>query len=225
MAKVYVRAFAGLFQYVVVTGGVVFITAGTLDYWQAWVAVVIWFLAGLSLTLYLIKYNPALLERRTQIGPGSEKGAKQKVIVYAMIASYFAGSVVPGLDHRFGWSEVPVPGIVAGDILMVLGFLIVFWVFKVNSYTSGNVHVGAEQKVVATGPYAFVRHPMYFGLLTLYGGASLALGSWWGVLAALPMAASLAWRLIDEEQFLLRHLQGYADYRSQVRHRLVPYVW
>jgi len=225
MARVYKRAFAGLFQYVLTTSTVVFVSAGTLDYWQAWAAMAIWFVSGLAITLYLIKYNPALLVRRTEIGPGSEKGARQKLIVYAMITSYFAGAVVPGLDHRFGWSEVPLSGVIAGDVLMLLGFLMVFWVFKVNSYTSGNINVGAEQKVISTGPYGLVRHPMYVGLILLYAGASPALGSWWGILGALPMVLTLAWRLVDEESVLATQLAGYADYRNQVRYRLVPYIW
>ena len=225
MAKVYLRAFGGLFQYVLSTGTIVFVSAGTLDYWQAWVAVAIWFTSGLAITLYLMKYNPALLVRRTEIGPGAEKDATRKRIVYAMIVSYFAGAAVPGLDHRFGWSEVSLQGVVIGDVLMALGFLIVFWVFKVNSYTSGNVDVGAEQKVVSTGPYALVRHPMYVGLIMLYAGASPALGSWWGLLGALPMVGTLAWRLTNEENFLVGHLPGYADYRGQVKYRLVPLVW
>lgn len=225
MSRVYKRAFGGLFQYVFTTSAVVFIAAGTLDYWQTWQAMAVWFVSGLAITLYLIKYNPALLVRRTEIGPGSEKGAKQKLIVYAMISSYFAGAVVPGLDHRFGWSEVPLEGVIAGDVVMVLGFLMVFWVFKVNSYTSGNINVGAEQKVISTGPYGLVRHPMYVGLILLYAGASPALGSWWGILGALPMVFTLAWRLVDEESVLATQLPGYGDYRNQVRYRLVPFVW
>jgi protein-S-isoprenylcysteine O-methyltransferase Ste14 len=225
MTKVYLLAFAGLFQYVIVSGAIVLLSAGTLDYREAWVAMAIWFLSGLALTLYLIKYNPELLVRRTQIGAGSEKGTRQKLIVYTMSASYLAGAVVPGLDHRFGWSDVPQSWIIIGDVLMVLAFLIIFWVFRVNSYTSGNVQVDTDHKVVATGPYALVRHPMYVGFILLYGSASLALGSWWGLLAVLPWTLSLAWRLVDEEHFLIAHLPGYADYRSQVRYRLVPYVW
>lgn len=225
MSGVYKRAFAGLFQYVLTTTAMVLIGAGTFDFWQLWVAVPIWFVAGLGLTLYLIAYNPALLKRRQQIGAGAEKGSRQRLITIAMSVSFLAGALVPGLDHRFGWSDVPLWGVVLGDALMVLGFLIVFWVFRFNSYTAGNVQVDDEQTVVSTGPYALVRHPMYVGLIALYAGASPALGSLWGLLGALPMVATLAWRLVDEESVLVHQLKGYADYRSHVRYRLVPYVW
>jgi protein-S-isoprenylcysteine O-methyltransferase Ste14 len=141
-----------------------------------------------------------------------------------MIA-FIAVLVVPAIDHRFGWSTMPPYVVAIGDILVVLGFLIVFLVFKENTFTSGTIEVASEQKVIATGPYAHVRHPMYVGALIMLLGMPLALGSWWGLFTIIPMTLVIAWRLLEEEKFLAKNLSGYSDYQSKVRCRLVPLVW
>ena len=130
--------------------------------------------------------------------------------------------IIPGLDHRFGWSHVPVAVVLAGDGLVVIGLYIVFLVFRENSYTSGVIEVASDQRVISTGPYRIVRHPMYAGALVMLLGMPLALGSAWGVLVCLPLAAAIIVRLIDEERYLARHLAGYAEYRERTRHRLIP---
>jgi protein-S-isoprenylcysteine O-methyltransferase Ste14 len=132
---------------------------------------------------------------------------------------------VPALDHRFSWSRVPLAVVVAGDVLVGVGFLIVFLVFRENSFASAVVEVSAAQKVIDTGPYARVRHPMYAGALVLLAGIPLALGSLFGLLVLVPFAAILVARLLDEERFLVRELPGYAAYRQKTRYRLIPYVW
>jgi protein-S-isoprenylcysteine O-methyltransferase Ste14 len=115
--------------------------------------------------------------------------------------------------------------VVAGDVLIALGFLIVFLVFKENTFTSSVIEVAAEQRVVATGPYAVVRHPMYVGGLVVVAGLPLALGSWVGLVAFPPFAAIIPWRLLDEERFLVSNLVGYSAYREKTRYRLIPHVW
>ena len=110
-------------------------------------------------------------------------------------------------------------------MLIILSFLCIFWVMRVNSYAASNVRVEKDQKVIDTGPYAYVRHPMYAGALLMLIGTPVALGSWWGLLTLLPMFAAIVMRLLDEEEFLTANLTGYADYRARVRYRLVPYVW
>jgi len=124
--------------------------------------------------------------------------------------------ILPSLDHRFSWSAVPLPIVVTGDVLVALGFLIVFLVFKENTFTAAAIAVTPDQKVVSTGPYAVVRHPF---------GTPLALGSWWGLLMFIPMIFTIAWRARDEERFLLTNLSGYKEYCQMVRYRLVPFVW
>ncbi len=133
--------------------------------------------------------------------------------------------VLPSLDHRFFWSAVPLTVVAAGDLLVALGFLIVFLVFKENTFTAATIAVTPDQKVVTTGPYAVVRHPMYTGALVMLFGTPLALGSWWGLLMFVPMVLTIAWRACDEERFLLNNLSGYKDYCQTIRYRLIPFVW
>jgi protein-S-isoprenylcysteine O-methyltransferase Ste14 len=115
--------------------------------------------------------------------------------------------------------------VVAGEALVVLGFVIMFFVFKENPFTSRIIEVEAEQKVIATGPYAVVRHPMYAGSLVMLSGVPPALGSWWGLFTIIPITLVIVWRLLDEEAFLIKNLPGYSEYRTRVRHRLVPLIW
>jgi protein-S-isoprenylcysteine O-methyltransferase Ste14 len=133
--------------------------------------------------------------------------------------------ILPSLDHRFSWSAVPLPVVVLGDVLTVLGFFIVFRVFKENTFTAATIEVASDQRVISTGPYAIVRHPMYSGTLVMLVGTPLVLGSWWGLLMFVLMIFAIAWRALDEERFLRKNLPGYAEYCQIVRYRLVPFVW
>ncbi|HEY2581619.1 MAG TPA: isoprenylcysteine carboxylmethyltransferase family protein, partial [Mucilaginibacter sp.] len=133
--------------------------------------------------------------------------------------------VFPALDHRLSWSSVPLFVVAIGDILIITGFYIVFLVFKENTFTSAIIEVSEEQTIISTGPYAIVRHPMYIGALILLLGIPIALGSWWGLFAIVPISAVIVWRLIDEEKFLLENLPGYQQYQQKVRYRLLPFIW
>jgi protein-S-isoprenylcysteine O-methyltransferase Ste14 len=177
------------------------------------------------ITIYLIKRDPRLLERRIKAGPSAEKERSQKVIQALATIAFVVVFVFSAVDHRFAWSSVPPYSVVAGDILVVLGLLIIFFVFKENTFTSAVIEIDTEQKVISTGPYAFVRHPMYIGALVMLLGVPLALGSWWGLLTIIPMTLVIVWRLLDEEQFLAKKLSGYSEYQNKVRYRLVPFIW
>ena len=133
--------------------------------------------------------------------------------------------VLPGLDRRFGWSQMPAYVVIAGDILVVLGWVGIFFVLRENSYSSATIELAADQRVISTGPYALVRHPMYAAALVMLLGMPIALGSWWGLLVLVVVTPAFIWRLIDEERFLALNLQGYAAYQKKVRHRLMPFVW
>jgi protein-S-isoprenylcysteine O-methyltransferase Ste14 len=225
MKHVNLKAFAGSLALLAVTAGVIFISAWTFDYWQAWVFLVVFFGSAFAITIYLIKRDPKLLERRISAGPLNEKETSQKIIQSLAQASFLLVIVFPALDHRFGWSDLPSFVNIGGDILIVIGFYIVFLVFRENTHASALVEVEAGQKVVSTGPYAYVRHPMYIGALILLLGIPLALGSWWGILTIIPITAVIVWRLLDEERFLAKNLSGYMEYKKKVRHRLVPFLW
>jgi protein-S-isoprenylcysteine O-methyltransferase Ste14 len=225
MNHLVIRAFAGLLFLLVVMAIIIFVPAWTLDYWQAWIFLVVFFVPPLLITIYLMKHDPKLLERRTTAGPGAEQERIQNIIQALAGVAFIAIFIVSALDHRFGWSTVPAYVTALGDVLVILGFYLVFLVFKENTFASGTIEVVAEQRVISTGPYALVRHPMYIGALVMLIGVPLALGSWWGLLAIIPMTLVLILRLLDEEKFLAKNLAGYSDYQSKVRYHLFPLIW
>ena len=220
-----IRALAGLLQLLAIMALLIFVPAGTLDYPRAWIFLAVFFTPVLAITIYLMKNDPKLLERRIKAGPADEKETSQKIIQFLAMTDFIAVMLVPAFDHRFAWSAVPTHVVVAGNVLVVLGFFVVFLVFKENTFTSAIIELSSEQKVVATGPYALVRHPMYIGALIMLVGVPLALGSWWGLLTVIPMTLVIVWRLLDEEKFLARNLAGYSEYQNAVRYHLLPFVW
>jgi protein-S-isoprenylcysteine O-methyltransferase Ste14 len=202
-----------------------FIPAGTIHYWQAWVYVGIYFGASFLILLYLMKRDPALLKRRMRGGPTAEKTKPQRAAMFLASLGFIAAMVVPALDHRFRWSSVPVYCVFAGDLLTSLWFCIMLLVFRENTFSAATIQIAEGQTVISTGPYAVVRHPMYAGGLFSFFGTPLALGSWWGLLALVAVLPALVWRLLDEERFLLANLPGYAEYAARVRYRLIPGVF
>lgn len=225
MTEVNRNALIGLIRLFVSLPVLVFLPAWTLHFWQGWVCLLVFSASVLLITMYLIRNNPALLARRMKAGAKSETEGTQKVIQSFAAIAFISVFVLPALDHRFGWSRVPFAVEIAGDLLIVLGFAFVFWVFKANSFTSGVIEVAPEQQVVTSGPYAIVRHPMYLGSLVMLLGIPLSLGSFWGLLTIVLMIAVIVLRLLDEEQFLAKNLAGYGGYMGRVHYRLAPYVW
>jgi protein-S-isoprenylcysteine O-methyltransferase Ste14 len=208
-----------------VMGVILFVTAGTLDYWQAWVYLLIFTAASLLITIYLIRNDPELLKRRMRGGPTAEKRSSQRVIMFLISLAFIGLLVVPALDRRFGWSTVPFFSVIAGDALVAIGFYFVFLVYRENTYTWATIEVTANQKVIESGPYSLMRHPLYASALIYLLGTPLALGSYWGLLPFIALILLLSLRLIDEEKMLTRELEGYAQYKRRVRYRLVPGVW
>ena len=206
-------------------GLLLFLPAGTVRYWQAWVYLALFFGASVATTLYLARHDRALLERRLRGGPTAEKRPAQRLIMLFTSLGFVALLVVPALDHRFRWSRVPLQGVLAGDLLVAVGFYLVFRVYRENTYAFATIEVAEGQRVVSTGPYAIVRHPMYASASLYLLGTPLALGSTWGLVPLAAMLPFLIWRLFDEEKLLARSLPGYAEYQQRVRHRLVPGVW
>jgi protein-S-isoprenylcysteine O-methyltransferase Ste14 len=222
LARKTVRGFT---QLVTALGLLLLAPAWTLDYWQAWLYLSVFATSAALITAYLWKKDRQLLERRLNAGPRAETRSSQKVIQLLASLAFMGAMILPSLDHRFSWSAVPLPITITGDVLVALGFLIVFLVFKTNTFTAATIAVTVDQRVVSTGPYAVVRHPMYSGALVMLFGTPLALGSWWGLAMFIPMIFTIAWRARDEERFLRRNLCGYEDYCQAVRYRLVPFVW
>jgi protein-S-isoprenylcysteine O-methyltransferase Ste14 len=219
------RAWFALTVLAAVMGLLLFVPAGTVHYWQAWVYLSIFMGASALTTLYLLRTDPALLERRISGGPTAEKRPAQRLIMLGTSISFIALLVVPALDHRFAWSAVPLGVVVAGDVLVVVGFGLIVRVYQENTFSSATIEVAENQRVISTGPYAIVRHPMYASALLYLVGMPLALGSYWGLVPLAAMMPLLIWRLLDEERFLANDLAGYTEYQKRVRHRLVPFVW
>jgi len=225
MRSLYLKAFGGLAVLFLIMASLLFVAAGTLHYWQGWLFLAIYFLASLAITLYLINNNRALLARRMSGGPFAEKEPAQRIIM-ALVSMGFVGLILlPAIDHRFGWSHLSIPAVLAGNALVLLGWLGIFFVFRENSFASATIESAEDQRVVSTGLYAWVRHPMYATLLLMLLGMPVALGSWWGVLVVIAIVPALIWRLTDEERFLVNHLPDYSEYQRRVRYRLLPRVW
>ena len=225
MNNLNLRAWLSLVVLAVIMALLLFVPAGTTDDWQAWMFLLVFFCASVLHTAYLMKHDPALLQRRMRGGPLAEKETAQKAIMFAASSGFIALLVVSGLDRRYGWSMVPIEVVIVGDILIVVGYLIIFFVFRENTFTAATIEVMNDQRVISTGPYALVRHPMYAGGLLYLLGMPLALGSY---VALIPFAASvpfLFWRLFDEERLLTKDLPGYAAYCEKVRWRLIPGVF
>lgn len=203
----------------------IFVPAGTFRYWQGWAYLAAFTLPSAAYTVYLARHDPALLARRAQAGVAHEREPAQKIIISSLFAAALILVVLPPLDIRFGWSAMPWPVSVLGDALVVLSFYIFHLVSQVNTYAAANVRVEEGQRVISTGLYAIVRHPMYFGAIFLVVGTPLALGSWWVLLLVPLFLPLLYFRIANEEAVLVRDLPGYTDYQRQVRWRLIPYIW
>jgi protein-S-isoprenylcysteine O-methyltransferase Ste14 len=225
MTEVNRSALIGLLRLLVSLAVLVFLPAWSLYYWQGWVCLFVFFASALGITVYLAKNNPALLARRIKAGAKAETEKWQKVIQFFAAIGFVSLFVLSATDHRLAWSRVPLAVEGAGDLLIAIGFAFVFWVFKVNSFTSGVIEVAPDQQLITSGPYAIVRHPMYLGALVMLLGIPLSLDSFWGLLAIIFMTGIIVLRLLDEERFLAKNLTGYGAYTEHVHYRLVPFVW
>ena len=199
-----------------------FLPAGSFQYWQAWIYSMAILIPLLTTLLYLAKYDPALLKRRMRT---IEKEDKQKKIIRLFRLPYILGYLIPGLDYRFHWSEVPLALVVISNIIVLLGYFWVFLVFRENTYTSRIVEVEKGQTVITTGPYSFIRHPMYLGTSVMFVFTPLALGSWWALPIFMFLPVVLIIRMLDEERLLKKELPGYKEYCLKTRYRLIPYIW
>ena len=205
-------------------GLMLFLPAGTFHYWQAWVFLAVFALSTWIPSVYLMRTNPAALERRMR-GPLAETRTQQRILIAVIFVCFPAMFVVSALDHRFGWSPVPAAVSLVGDVLVASGLILDMLVIIQNSYAAVNVVVEAGQRLVSSGLYGLVRHPMYTGNVILMLGVPLALGSYWGLVFVIPGLIVLILRIRDEEDLLAHELSGYREYTHQVRYRLVPYVW
>jgi len=196
--------------------------AGTLNYWQVYLYFGVLILPMLFVFRYFLKRDPKFLERRSK---GMEKVKEQKLIQAINLPVFISAFVIPGLDKRFGWSDIPPEIIILTDLVILWGYLIIFQVFKQNSYASRIIEIDKKHKVITTGLYSVVRHPMYLGVLIMYLPTPLALGSYWGLIPMALLPVALVLRIKNEEKVLAENLEGYREYCTRTRYRLIPYVW
>jgi len=199
-----------------------FLTAGTFIYCEAWIFLAIVLFAMLSSGIYLLEKEPDLLLRRMKM---REKEAKQKKIIKLSYIPFLLVFLLPGFDHRFGWSNVPWAVVIIADILILFGYVIIFLAMRENRYASRIIEVEQGQTVISSGPYAIIRHPMYLGALPLYALSPLALGSYWALIPAAWIIPFIVARIRNEEIVLARDLKGYQEYMQKTRYRLFPGVW
>jgi protein-S-isoprenylcysteine O-methyltransferase Ste14 len=202
-----------------------FLPAGTLNYWQAWVFIATVLVATIFPSIYIARTNPAALQRRMKGGPRAETRPVQKIVITGAFVGLFAMVLVSVFDHRMGWSSVPPWVSLLGDALVAAGLGVAMLVVVQNGYAAATVTVETGQQVVSRGVYKFVRHPMYVGNLIMMSGMPLALGSYWGLFLVIPGVLVLVFRILDEEKMLTQQLFGYREYTQRVRYRLMPYVW
>ena len=203
-------------------GLMLFLPAGSLNYWQAWIYCGVIFIPMFFVVFYFLKKDPELLERRMRM---KEKEEKQKTIIKFAFIFFFIGFVIPGLDYRNHWSNVPVLFVIAANVIVLSGYIFVFFVLRENSYASRIIEVEKGQKVITTGPYGIVRHPMYLGVLMMLLFTPLALGSYWALIFFLPLLPLIVVRLLNEENVLVSELPGYKEYCQKTRYRLIPFIW
>lgn len=200
----------------------VFLSAGTLDYWRGWLLMGLLFGPMLLAGFVMLFKTPAFLEKRLD---AKEKQTAQKGVLALSGLMFLAGFVVSGLDHRFGWSRMPLWVTVASSVLFLLDYGLYAEVMRENAYLSRTIRVEQGQTVVDTGLYGIVRHPMYMATLLLFVTMPLILGSWYGLIAFSCYPAIIILRLKDEEDLLTRELPGYEAYKKKVKYRLLPFIW
>lgn len=205
-----------------VLGLLTLLPAGTFHYWQFYAYCGLLIVPMLGVLVYFMKNDPKFLERRAK---AREKEQQQILIGMLSTLIFLAGFIVPGLDQRFAWSLVPGHITIVADIIILLGYLVIFIVFRQNSYASRIIEVDEEQKVISTGLYGIVRHPMYVGVLIMFIPTPLALGSYWGLIPFALLPVSMALRILNEEKVLKENLEGYREYCQKVKYRLIPFIW
>ena len=203
-------------------GLVVLLPAGTFKYWQAYAYFTAVIVPMTFVLFYFLKRDPKFLDRRTR---NMEKEKEQKFISFFSTAVFLTVFIVSGLDYRFSWSDVPIFIVIIADILVLTGYLLIFSVFRQNSYASRIIEVEEEQELISTGLYGIVRHPMYLGIIIMFLPTPMALGSYWALLPIAVLPLALVLRILNEEKVLSNNLQGYKKYCKKTKYRLIPYIW
>lgn len=220
--KLLINALTKFLCGLLLVGFLLFLPAGTLQFAYGWLLVGLLFVPMLIAGLVMLLKAPALLKKRLD---NKEKQATQKGVVALSGLMFVVGFVVAGLDYRFGWSTIPSWVVIAASVLFLVGYALYAQVMRENAYLSRTVKVEQGQKVVDTGLYGIVRHPMYMATILLFLMMPLVLGSWYALIAFAFYPAIIIVRLKDEEDLLTKQLPGYAEYKQKVKYRIIPFIW
>jgi protein-S-isoprenylcysteine O-methyltransferase Ste14 len=206
----------------VVFGALLFIPAGSFRFWQGWTYIAVLFVPGVLGFVYFYRHDPQLIERRLQF---KEKVREQRRIMMFVKIAWLIAFVLPGLDRRFGWSRSPLWMTIFSQAVVFAGYVMSFWIVKVNRFASRTIQVEPGQKVISSGPYRLVRHPMYAAMCAMWLFTPLALGSYFALPAFVLLIPLIVFRLLNEEKVLRQDLPGYPEYCLRTRFRLVPFLW
>ena len=217
--------FSALTKYIMgllLVGALLFVPAGTLSYVNGWLFIGLLFVPMLILGAVLFIKSPELLKKRLD---SKEKENTQKGVVALSALLFLAGFIVAGLDHRFGWTQVPRWCVILSSVILLVSYALYAEVMRENAYLSRTIKVQEDQKVIDKGLYSIVRHPMYAVTIWLFLSIPVILGSWWALLCFLPYVAVIVIRITNEEKVLEAGLEGYSDYKKCVKYRIIPFVW
>ncbi len=201
---------------------ILFLPAGTLEYWEAWIYLAVLLFPMSIVMIYFIKTAPEFLVRRMKF---KEKEETQRRIIALAYIPFLIQFIIPGIDKRLGWSNIPIVITILADIFVIAGYLFIIYVFKENQFASRIIEVDKKQKVIQTGPYKLVRHPMYLGAIIMYIASPIALGSYWAIIPAVCIIPVLIARIKNEEEVLEKELEGYLEYKLKTRYHLIPGIW
>ena len=220
--KLFIKTFIKFAIGLLLVMGMIFIPAGTFGYKNGWLFISLLFIPMLLLGIALFIKSPALLEKRIN---AKETESTQKSVVAASGVLFILGFIVAGLDFRFGWSYVPTSVVIVASTVLLISYALYAEVMRENAYLSRTIEVQENQKVVSTGLYGIIRHPMYAVTIWLFLSTPIVLGSLWSLICFLPYIAVIAIRIKNEEAVLEKFLPGYTEYKKQVKYRLIPLIW
>ncbi|MBR2317563.1 MAG: isoprenylcysteine carboxylmethyltransferase family protein [Spirochaetales bacterium] len=220
--KLFVNATVKYLSGFILIAALLFVPARSLNFIKGWIFIGLLFVPMLILGIFLFIKAPQLLEKRLSV---KEKENTQKGVVIFSFLMFVAGFVTAGLDYRFGWSKVPFAVTIISGIVLLLSYGLYARVMKENAYLSRIVEIQNNQKIIDTGLYGIVRHPMYTATILLFLSMPLVLGSWFALILFLPYPFVIAIRIKNEEKVLEAGLPGYCEYKQKVRWRIIPFVW
>jgi protein-S-isoprenylcysteine O-methyltransferase Ste14 len=220
--KLFLSALTKFLCGLVLVGALLFLPAGSFTFTGGWIFIGLLFIPMLILGAVLLIKSPELLEKRLD---AKEKENTQKGVVALSGLLFLAGFIIAGLDYRFGWSHVPTWLVIVASVILLASYALYAEVMRENAYLSRTIEVQEGQKVVSSGLYGIVRHPMYAVTIWLFLSIPLVLGSFFSLLCFLPYPIIMVVRILNEEKVLAEGLDGYADYKKKVKYRLIPFIW